>query len=199
MYGFPWPSETNSVETEDGVIRSTSRSSHFYDFQDVSNNEGETYRVLDIGSGGAEYMEEISERLYEEGIEDHQIIGVDLNEELFRKMEMSSQQLFADGLRKTTDKSWERAQKGDYPRAIYDAGRGVYNTIKESVDNEANLPDEAELVVADAEELPFENSSFDLVVSQFLIGYDEIIDSERIRSEAERVARPEADVWFYSE
>ena len=54
-------------------------------------------------------------------------------------------------------------------------------------------------MVADAEELPFENSSFDLVVSQFLVGYDEIIDSETIRSEAERVARPEADVWFYSE
>lgn len=199
MFGFPWSPETNKVETEVGEIRSTSRSNHLYDFEDISNSGEGNYRVLDIGCGGADYMEDIADNLYEEGIEDFQIIGVDLNEELLRRVEMSPPQLFADGVKKTAEKSWDQAMEGDYPRALYDATRGFYNSIKGSMENEGELPDEAQLVIADGQDLPFEDDTFDLVISQFLIGYDDIIDSEKIRSEAERVARTEGDIWFYGD
>jgi hypothetical protein len=195
MFGFPWGAE---VQSERG-IRSTSRSSHEYDFEDLDYDKDETYRVLDIGTGGAGYMEEIAEDLYDQGIEDFQLIGVDVNEEMLKRAEMADHQLMADGLKRTADKALEKAEEDDYLGAAYDAVRGFYNSVKTPVQREQDLPEEAELVAADAENLPFRDGSFDLVTSQFLVNYDEIVEPEQIRSEAERVAKSEGEVWFYGE
>lgn len=192
MFDFPWAPE---VASEKG-IRSTSRSNHQYDFQDLQYDGDETYRVLDIGCGGAAYMEEIAESLYEQGIEDFRIVGVDVNEELLRRTEMSDYELMADGLDKTVEKTLERAEEQDYMGAAYDFARGAYNSIKVPVQREMNMPEEAELVVADGEDLPFQNNSFDLVTSQFLAQYDDLIDPQKIKSEADRVAKTDGEIWF---
>ncbi len=195
MTGLPWDDE---IMSERG-IRSTSRTSHNYDFEDIEYDGDDTYRVLDIGCGGAAYMEEIADQLYDQGIEDFEIIGLDINEQILRRTEMSDLHLAADGLRRTADQVQNEIKGEDYLKAAYDAARGIRSSLKAPMQRETELPEEAELVTGDAENLPFKQDSFDLVTSQFLTQYDDIVEPEKIRAEAERVAKSEGEVWFYGD
>ncbi len=195
MTGFPWNDEIMSKRG----IRSTSRTIHNYDFEDIDYDGDDTYRVLDIGCGGAAYMEEIADQLYNRGVEEFEIIGVDINEEVLRRTEMNDLQLAADGLQRTADQVQDEIEGGDYLKAVYDAARGIHSSLKTPMQRETELPEETELVTGDAENLPFKKDSFDLVTSQFLTQYDDIVDPIQIRAEAERVAKPEGETWFYGD
>lgn len=197
MTEFSWNPEISDVEINGDYIRSTSRSEHNFSFEEVSADNNDKYRVLDIGCGGAAYMKDITKKLNNADIEDIQVVGLDANDEVIRTSAISNYEKALNRFGKTMEKSWNSLQERDLFDTVYNTSKGIYDSINTLFEESVETNECVELAVGDGQEIPFQDDSFDLVVSQYLLGYDDIIDDDQIREEAERVAKPDGDVWFY--